>query len=212
MGLTIHYSARIKNLNLLPQFVAEVADICQTMGWENEEVDTFVEMEDEGVTFKPPLDDDKNIHLRGIYFTPTGCESVIFTFLSSGWTSSPINLMCAKSFQNIGKNRLFKGLTPLVYMIHTKTQYGGIDVHIALVHLFKYLEKKYFNKMDVGDEGGYWESGDKTILQERFDEYTQLISSFKSALEKENWTVTHDPFPLTTKMGDWLDKRDGDGE
>ncbi len=34
MGLTIHYSARLKNRDLLPQFIEEVADICQSIGWE----------------------------------------------------------------------------------------------------------------------------------------------------------------------------------
>ena len=210
MGLTIHYSARIKTLDLLPQFTEEVADICQTMGWEHETIDTIVEMKDKGVKFKPPLDDDKNIRLQGIYFTPPGCESVIFMFLSSGWTSSEINLMCAKNFQDIGKYKIFKGLTPLVYMMHTKTQRGGSDVHIAIIHLFKYLEKKYFSEMSVSDEGSYWETLDKTILQERFDEYTHLINSVKGALEKDNWTVTNDPFPLTTKMGDWLNRQEAD--
>ena len=31
MGLTIHYSARIKSLDLLPPFIEEVADICQSL-------------------------------------------------------------------------------------------------------------------------------------------------------------------------------------
>ena len=118
--------------------------------------------------------------------------------------------MCAKKFQDIGKYKIFKGLTPLVYMMHTKTQRGGSDVHIAIIHLFKYLEKKYFSEMSVSDEGSYWETLHKTILQERFDEYTHLINSVKGALEKDNWTVTHDPFPLTTKMGDWLNRRETD--
>ena len=64
--------------------------------------------------------------------------------------------------------------------------------------------------MSVSDEGSYWETLDKTILQERFDEYTHLINSVKGALEKDNWTVTNDPFPLTTKMGDWLNRREAD--
>jgi hypothetical protein len=209
MGLTIHYSARLKSLDLLPQFIEEVADICQSIGWEYDEVDKIIKME-EDVTFTPPLDDNKNIHLKGIMFHPPDCESVIFTFLSSGWTSSYIHLMVAKKYQRIDNEPLFKGFPKLVYMMHTKTQRGGSDTHIALINLFKYLEKKYFVEMNVSDEGGYWETMDATILQERFDEYTDLINSFKGALEKDGWAVTHEPFPLTKKMEDLLDGKKGE--
>ena len=210
MGLTIHYSALLKERTMLPQLTNEVADICQTMGWSFEKLDSIVKMKDKDVSFEPPIDDDQNVHLQGIMFVPTGCETVDFTFLSSGWTSSYLNLMSAKKFQVIDSEPIFKDFPKLVYTIHTKTQYGGPDVHVALVHMFKYLENKYFSILNVSDEGHYWETMDKAVLQERFDEYTQLINSFKSAIEKDNWTITHDPFPLTTKMGEYLDKREGE--
>jgi hypothetical protein len=207
MGLTIHYSARLKSMDLLPQFIQEVADICQSIGWEYDEVDKIVKMK-EDVTFTPPLDNNKNIHLKGIMFHPPNCESVIFTFLSSGWTSSYIHLLGAKQYQRIDNEPLFKGFPKLVYMMHTKTQRGGADVHIAIIKLFKYLEKKYFAEINVSDEGRYWETMDVQILKERFDHYTDLINSVKGALEKDGWTVTHEPFPLTKKMDDLLDAKD----
>ena len=211
MGLTIHYSARLKSLDLLPQLVKEVADICQSIGWEYDKVDKIVKMK-EDVTFTPPLDDNKNIHLQGIMFHPPNCESVIFTFLSSGWTSSYIHLMGVKNYQKIDNEPIFKGFPKLVYMMHTKTQRGGPDTHIAIIKLFKYLEKKYFAEMTVSDEGNYWETSDTQVLQERFDEYTDLINSVKGALEKDGWAVTHEPFPLTKKMDDLLDAKEGDSE
>lgn len=211
MGLTIHYSARLKSFDLLPQLVEEVADICQSIGWEYDKADKIVKMK-EDVTFTPPLDDNKNIHLQGIMFHPPNCESVIFTFLSSGWTSSYIHLMGAKKYQTIDSEPIFKGFPKLVYMMHTKTQRGGPDTHIAIIKLFKYLEKKYFAEMTVSDEGNYWETSDAQVLQERFDEYTDLINSVKGALEKDGWVVTHEPFPLTKKMDDLLDAKEGDFE
>jgi hypothetical protein len=99
MGLTIHYSARLKSLDLLPQFTSEVADICQSIGWEYDKVDKTVKMKDT-VSFSPPLDNNK----------------------------------------------------------------------------------------------------------------TGLINSFKGALEKEGWTVTHEPFSITTKMDDLLDAKDKEVE
>ena len=47
----------------------------------------------------------------------------------------------------------------------------------------------------------------KTILQARFDEYTQLIDSLKGALEKENWQITDAPFHLSDKIDDLLNSR-----
>ena len=207
MGLTIHYSARLRSRDLLPQLIDEVADICQSIGWEYDTVDETVEMEAD-VTFTPPLDDHKNIHLKGIMFHPPKCESVVFTFLPSGWTSSTLHLMVAEKYQKLDNEPLFKGLPKLVYMMHTKTQRGGPDTHIAIIKLFKYLEKKYFAEMNVSDEGNYWETSDKAVLQERFDEYTGLINSVKGALEKDGWNVTHEPFVLTKKMDDLLDGRE----
>jgi hypothetical protein len=113
--------------------------------------------------------------------------------------------MAAKNYQKIDNDPIFNGFPKLVYMMHTKTQRAGSDTHIAIIKLFKYLEKKYFMEMNVSDEGNYWETSDTKILQERFDEYTNLINSVKSALKNDNWTVTHEPFSLTKKMDDLLD-------
>ena len=206
MGLTIHYSARIKSKDVLPQFVAEVADICESMGWEYDTVDEVVEMKDD-VVFVPALDDSKNIHLEGIVFHPPKCESVIFTFLSSGWTSSFLHLKAAKQYQKVDNEPLFNGFPKLVYMMHTQTQRAGVDMHVAIIRLFKYVEKKYFSEMKVSDEGNYWETLDTQVLQKSFDRYTDMIDSVKRALEKSGWDVTHDPLPLTKKMDDLLDGR-----
>jgi hypothetical protein len=195
MGLTIHYSAHLKNRDLLPQLTSEVADICTSIGWEFDIVDKIVSMK-EAVSFTPPLDDHKNISLKGIIFHPPHCESIVLTFLSSGWTSSSIHLRIATKYQKIDNDPIFKDFPKLVYMMHTKTQRGGVNTHIAIIKLFKYLEKKYFDEMNVSDEGNYWESLDEQILQERFDDYTDLINSFKGALEKDGWTVTDDPLPI----------------
>ena len=48
----------------------------------------------------------------------------------------------------------------------------------------RYLEKKYFQSLEVSDEGQYWESNNVDLLTQRFDEYTKLIAAVKGALEK----------------------------
>jgi hypothetical protein len=46
MGLTRHYSARLKNRDLLPELIHEVADICQSMTWKAKKVNEIIKMED----------------------------------------------------------------------------------------------------------------------------------------------------------------------
>ena len=107
-------------------------------------------------------------------------------------------------------DRLAGILPELVYSIHVKTQYAGLDTHVALVTLLKYLEEKYFHKMKVSDEGNFWNTLDKAVLQSRFDEYWSLINAVKRALEKEGWNVTDEPLKLTERMEDIIRRRLGD--
>ncbi len=39
------------------------------------------------------------------------------------------------------------------------------DVHVWIVGLLKYLQKRYFSNLEVDDEGDFWETGDRTALE-----------------------------------------------
>jgi hypothetical protein len=45
-----------------------------------------------------------------------------------------------------------------------KTQFAGPDVHVEVVNLLRQLET-HFAILSVDDEGEYWESNDRTILE-----------------------------------------------
>ncbi len=51
---------------------------------------------------------------------------------------------------------------------YCKTQFADIDIHIKIVALLKSVEK-YFDSLKVNDEGEYWQTNDKVILQNRID-------------------------------------------
>ena len=70
-----------------------------------------------------------------------------------------------------------------LYMLFTKTQYAGIETHKLIIHLLKYIEKKYLADFTVIDEGEYWETGNEQLLEETFERYTNLIDGFASSLE-----------------------------
>jgi hypothetical protein len=70
-----------------------------------------------------------------------------------------------------------------LYMLSVKTQFAGSSIHKLLVHLLKYLSKKYFNEIKVFDEGKYWETGDEDLLEKIFEEYNYYLNAFGDALE-----------------------------
>ena len=70
-----------------------------------------------------------------------------------------------------------------LYMLSVKTQFAGSTTHKLIIHLLKYLNKKYFNEFKVIDEGNYWETEDEKLLEETFEKYNDLLDSVGSALE-----------------------------
>jgi hypothetical protein len=87
-----------------------------------------------------------NEELNGIVFSPENYEPLFFTFAKDGKLYSPVYL----------KYNIEPATT-----ISVKTQYAGIDAHIAFIKLLKHLSKKYFSEFDLSDEGKYWETDDE---------------------------------------------------
>ena len=110
------------------------------------------------------LIDDKN--LTGISFTPPGCETLCLTFLPDGQLASWMLLLY--------------DLEPTV--ISVKTQFAGMDVHKTVIKLLQYLSAKYFSLFDLQDEGGYWQTGDETVLARQFDIYDALLNKVQETL------------------------------
>jgi hypothetical protein len=76
MGLSIHYSGKIKSETLIEKLTLETEDICQSLNWKYQVI-------------KKPNEDQ----LYGICFSPDGCEPVFLTFLPGGRLCTPLNLM-----------------------------------------------------------------------------------------------------------------------
>jgi hypothetical protein len=169
MGLSIHYSGRFNAKASLSQMIEEVKDIAEIYKW------PYHVFEDEfPADSLAKAEYDQNIY--GICFTPPECETVSLCFLSNGKMSNVLNL----EFYGNPKN---EEEAAYLYMLSVKTQYAGIEIHKLVIHLLKYLSKKYLQDFIVSDEGGYWETGDEKLLQETFKRYTILIESFASSLE-----------------------------
>jgi hypothetical protein len=169
MGLTIHYSGRINKEASLIDLIDEVRDISEIYNWPYHIYEN--KFPKESFDF---LDHDGKIY--GISFIPPKCETVNICFLSNGTMSSLPNL-------NVWGNSDNEEEKKYLYMISVKTQFAGSSIHKLLVHLLKYLSKKYFDEFKVFDEGKYWETNDELLLGEIFERYNYYLDAFGEALE-----------------------------
>lgn len=175
MGITIHYSGRFKKKASLPAMIEEVKDIVSVYNWPYFIYDT----EFPGKGFGKQEYDD---NIYGIHFSPPESEPVWLCFLSNGRMSNIINVKLYAN-SSVSRDKLY------LYMLFTKTQFAGTEIHKIIVHLLKYISKKYLAHFKVIDEGEYWETGDEKLLEENFSCLTQYINDFTTAIEtfpKEN--------------------------
>ena len=169
MGLSIHYSGNFNKHASLSEMIEEVKDIVEIYKWE------YTIHEEQF----PPNNFGKktfNKKIYGISFTPPECETVSLSFLSNGKMSCSVRL---KYFGNSTNEAEQQYLT----MLAVKTQYAGIEIHKLIVHLLKYLSKKYFTDFKVDDEGKYWESGDEKLLNKIFRQYNDLLQNVSFGLQ-----------------------------
>jgi hypothetical protein len=159
MGLSIHYSGHIRDYADIDEMMVEVADICENLNW----------------TYHL-LEGNNSDHLKGICFSPEGCEPVFLTFLLNGRMCSAVNLMHKDIYED---NNLD---SELLYTTSTKTQFAGPDAHIALIKLLRYLKGKYFAAFELNDEGMYWETMDEKVLHAQFARYDFLLNAVADAL------------------------------
>jgi hypothetical protein len=172
MGLTIHYSARLRDPKRRPELTEEVADICRSLNWDFAFFDDHVEIPENTELPEPLGENPRTLHLKGIYFTPPESETVWLTFTPSGRLAGLFYVLSVDLFDD----------PETIYTVSVKTQFAGIEYHAALVHLLKYLEKKYFTDMEVTDEGYYWENLDRQALEQQFARYEQALRVVGNAL------------------------------
>ena len=59
-----------------------------------------------------------------------------------------------------------------------KTQFAGPDVHIKIVELLEII-KPYFKNLNIIDEGEYWETKDREILEKHMNTVNSIINEIK---------------------------------
>ncbi|HET54553.1 MAG TPA: hypothetical protein ENN33_04980 [Ignavibacteria bacterium] len=168
MGLTIHYSGKFNPSSSLKEMVEEVKDIAEIYNWEYHIYETDFPVGSLG-------EENYDGEIYGIYIIPPNCEPVYLTFLSNGRMANEIGL-------KLWGNAIDPKEKSFLFMLFTKTQFGGSEIHKLIIHLLKYLKEKYFAELNVYDEGKYWETGDEKLLDEIFERYNKIFDVVETAL------------------------------
>ena len=169
MGLSFHFSGRLRKAEYLSPLIEEIKDVSNVYGWKYYMFET-----------RFPNDSFENHtsfeEVYGICFTPTKCETVSLTFLSNGAMVCPA---CIAFFAHSDDETE----RSYIYTISVKTQFAGVVVHQFVIQLFKYLNNKYFEDFKLEDESYYWETGDENLMRERFKLYDTLLDNVELSIQ-----------------------------
>jgi hypothetical protein len=131
--------------------------------------------------------DDENF--QGIVCAPPECEPLFFTFHNGVELASPM---------------LWDTHREALTTIFVKTQYAGVDVHMAVIRLLRYLSEKYFDSFECHDEGQYWETNDEAVLRTRFGHYEAALNMLTGAFENMKVLPGEDADALANRMKEAL--------
>ena len=154
----MHFQGEIESVDKRKSLISEVEDICKDMKWNYN-----------------LIDEDDNV--EGIVISvDKGCDPLPFLFDKAGKLCSVSTLV------------VFDEDADYKYCVSVKTQFAALDAHIAIVKLLKYIKRKYINDLNVTDEGKYWETEDKNLLESKIIEINSHIKNLSDILEKnENY-------------------------
>ena len=145
MGLTICYRGTLRNPNELEILLNDVADICMEIGWRS-----------------MPVHRSNIMPAKGVMITPERSESIWLTFLTNG------RMYDAGHFLFTSHPEQEKVDQEKYKWIFTKTQYAGMDTHMAIIKFFRYLSKNYFIEFELMDDSQYWETNDPSVCVQHF--------------------------------------------
>ena len=169
MGISIQYRGSLNDRKEIYDLIREVSEISKTLSWHCEVLDqewktiptARFEHAEDGIRIVG------NTCLKGVQFIPhEKCEPIWLFFTTAGNLSTPFHI--ALDAEDLYPERKV--------WITSITHYAGADVHIAILNLFKHLKKNYIADLEVHDEGGYWDSEDKSILEKKIKKLDQLMA------------------------------------
>ena len=177
MGVSIHYRGKLSDLTKVEVLCDELVLIADKMNWSytrldvgwSKLADATIEATGRGLRIIGPLP------TKGIALTINQkCESLRFIFDVEGNLCDPIRLTLIS--QGI--------LKPEQVWIAVKTQFAGSETHIWIVGLLKYIQKHYLPRLQVRDEGEFWETGNYELLERKMNLINDRIDIISSELSR----------------------------
>ncbi len=172
MGVTLHYKGKLKSATLIEDIVSELTDISEARNWKYQII-------------KPDSKDDPEkefLNLQGIMTAPENCEPISMTFLADGRLVSPV-------LSVFSPDDIKQFLEEDDYYAFTKTQFAGVETHIEIVKLLKYLSSKYFEVWDCKDDSEYYQTEDVTKLEETMDTIDKAMTALDDAFHEHGDTL-----------------------
>lgn len=174
MGVSIHYRGRLDSTDHLPALRNALMSFASSIGWRcrildedwNVPANTILEHRGETPEIKGHLG------LKGIQLVPPGeSEPLEFFFDSRGDLRSPMNVVLVQDGILASDDA----------WISVKTQFMSAKMHVLIIGLLKYIKEHHIPKLEVSDEGGFWETGDYRNLVEKM----RLIENKLDYLSRE---------------------------
>ena len=187
MGLTIHYSGKLRNPSDLQTLIEEATDIAISMQWHYQRLPVFPDI---------PLD--------GVLITPEGSESIWLTFhVHHGMLINPILYSYIQETTNEDVPE------DAVSGVFTKTQYAGVETHIAIIKFLRYISEKYFAQFELYDESEYWETNDENKCRQIFRRYDKIMGMVGYALNSLEIEPDEDKESVIEKIEKLLEDKFG---
>jgi hypothetical protein len=141
MGVTIAYRGRL-------------ADFARIEDFEDRLVDFALEIGGQAQIWRSWADDSPHRLVRGVILgLAPGQESTSLLLSPEGW------LIGLTDIEDAEHGRLKE--PPWCF---TKTQFGPVEGHVALVEMLAALKREFLPDLEVSDDGGYWETRDLAEL------------------------------------------------
>jgi hypothetical protein len=179
MGITIAYRGRLADLGRIEDFEDRLLDLALEVGGQAQ-------------IWRTHADKDPNRMVRGVILNlAPGLESTSMLVSPEGWLIGLTDIEDAE----LGKLKE----PPWCF---TKTQFGPLEGHVAVVETLAALKREFLPDLEVRDEGGYWETRNLPELARRQAFLQEAIERLAQGLERHGLTkeAAEDPEILIKRI------------
>lgn len=152
-GVTIHFKGQVKSAADIEQVASAACAVARSHSWRCEHVSDPKSKALDHITVKSlqELDGSDSLsNANGVVIYPAEMSEPLYLVFGA-------------------KNKLDN---------FVKTQFSGPDIHIGVIEVFDAV-KPFFLTLDVSDEGRYWETRNRALLEEDMASVSAQIDAIK---------------------------------